>query len=139
MDTILSKATSLIIGSYLLKEIYENADQARIEKWSTPWKQLFEWSSLGYLYDGPLPTFVFAEYANSESEYDSLTEHSLAMFKELPQLWPTPSIQSYDSWESLIRCESQPDPPEMVSDGVDSIASEGIPDLVFVKTLLCQR
>lgn len=50
------KATNLFIGSFL-KLIYAEADYTKLEQWPTPWRQLYNWSSWGYWYNGPNLTF----------------------------------------------------------------------------------
>ena len=50
------KATNLFIGSFL-KLIYTEADYTKLEQWPTPWRQLYNWSSWGYWYNGPNLTF----------------------------------------------------------------------------------
>ena len=42
VDIMIPKAINVVIGSHLLKEIYEKADQTRIKEWPTHWKELFE-------------------------------------------------------------------------------------------------
>ena len=47
-----------------------------------------------------------------------------------PHRYAPPPFASYDSWESLVQQESQPDSPEVDIQRADSVSSDGIPDLV---------
>ena len=101
VDIMTPAATTVVIGCHLLKEIYANADQSRVEEWPTPWKELFEWSSMGYWYDGPRPPHHFVD-SEDDTESSCTTEIRYQWLQELPRVCSTPSFNSYDSWESLV-------------------------------------
>ena len=67
VDIMIPTAATVVIGCHLLKEIYGNSDQGRVEKWPTPWKELFERSIMSYWYDGPRPP-----YSTIDSDEDAI-------------------------------------------------------------------
>ena len=58
-DVVHPKASIVHIGCELLKDIYEEADQICLPQWPTPWKELFEWSCLGFWFDDPTSNYIF--------------------------------------------------------------------------------
>ena len=129
-DIVHPKASSVLIGCHLLKEIYKEADQTHLSQWPTPWKELFEWSCLGFWFDGPTPTYIFDQ--DPTSDLDPIAKEWLALLQELPCIGPdlVPSLS--DSWEVVVGHNDLVSSPMPNTWSLSELSSEGIPNLVSV-------